>query len=252
MGKIIATVQVRMGSKRLRRKALALIGGEPMTWHIVRRLRQAQSLDDVVLAIPAHDAALIKLATARGVPYFPGSERDLVGRLRGAARAFKATAIVRITGDCPLVDHEVVDKIVQFYLNNPEFEYVSNSNPLTYPDGLDVEVYPRATLERLIQETPKESVWRGWFAPYVWEHDFRQHNVEYTPNLSGLRWTVDYAEDLEFVRQVYARLGDDCLMGDVLALLEREPELAQINARETERYHGFAEDERKANELSNR
>jgi len=246
--RIVAAVQARMGSTRLPGKCMADIDGAPMVSHVVHRVWQAKLVDQVVLAIPVGQPNWPLQWV--GIPFYAGSEEDIVSRLLGTARKFEADAIVRITADCPLVDPTVIDRIVSTYLSCPNFEYVSNSNPLTYPDGLDVEVYPLATLERLDRET--EGVWRGWLAPYVWEHDFCQYNVVCVPNMSGLRWTVDYPEDLEFARAIYERLGDNFRMWDVLALLEREPALALINARETERYHGFEEDERRANALPDR
>lgn len=223
MARIIATVQARVGSTRLPGKALALIEGEPMTWHVVRRLWQATRLDNVVLAIPARDRLLIQLAEAYGILYFTGSESDVLGRLCGAAQEFEADAIVRITGDCPMIDPDVVDRVVASYRG----QYVSNVLPPTYPAGLAVEVYPRNLLAWLDQEIQNDEMGREWFACYLWERigERTYHNVPHEVDLSHLRWTVDYLEDLEFARRVYAELGGDFRTADVLALLGRQPKL---------------------------
>lgn len=246
--RIVAAVQARMGSTRLPGKSMMGIAGQPMARRVVNRVRRARLVDSTVLMIP--DSKGNESLQGLGIPFCAGSEDDIVSRLLGTARKFGADAMVRITADCPLIDPEVIDRVVGVYLGQPGLEYVSNSNPLTFPNGLDVEVYPLATLERLDRET--EGVWRGWLAPYVWDHGFRRYNVECIPDISGLRWTVDYPEDLVFVRAVYERLGDDFGMWDILELLAQEPALQLINARVTERFHGFEEDERRASELSAR
>lgn len=236
--RIVAAVQARMGSTRLLGKSMMDIAGRPMAWRVVDRVRRAELVDDVVLAIP--DTEGNEPLRELGIPFYAGSEDDIVSRWLGTARKFGAGAIVRITADCPLIDPGVIDRIVGVYLCYPSLEYVSNSSPRTYPHGLDVEVFPLATLERLDRET--EGVWRGAPLPYVWGPGFHQYNAVCMPNMSGMRWTVDYPEDLEFVRVIYERLGDDFGMRDILELLAREPELEAINARETERLHGFEED----------
>lgn len=234
---IVAAVQVRMGSTRLPGKALADVEGKPVLHWIIERLRAATTLDGVVVATSdsERDDPIRTLAAALDIPCFSGSEDDVVDRLHATARETNATALVRVTGDCPLVDPAVVDQVVNAYRAvGEQLDYASNVSPPTFPDGLDVEVYSRTTLERLDALT--DPFWREWFAIYVSEHpaEFRAVNVQHEPDLSDLRWTLDHAEDLQFVREVYSRLADGHTvfgLEDVLALLRREPELGQINAR---------------------
>src|SRR6266404_7263546 len=148
--KIVAVIQVRMGSTRLPGKVLADVVGQPMLWHIVDRLRFAKLIDEVVLATSTEtkDAPIRAFAAEQGIPCFAGSELDLVDRLYRTALQFGADAIVRITGDCPLTDPEIVDEVVGTYLTQARtIDYVSNVLPRTYPDGLDTEIYPTKTLE---------------------------------------------------------------------------------------------------------
>lgn len=226
---VVGIVQAHLGSSRLPYKALALIEGEPMTWHIARRLQQADGLDDVVLAIPEHDDALIRLAQRYGIPFFAGSEIDVIGRICGTASAFDANAIVRITGDCPFVDPDIVDAVVLEYMVEG-WQYVCNVLPPTFPDGLDVELYSRQLLEQLDHELDSV-VEREWFPIHVWEnlHPDLMYNIRHEPDISHLRWTVDFSEDLEFAREVYKELGPDFRIEDVLLLLERRPELVILN-----------------------
>lgn len=208
-----------------------------MTWHIAHRLRHARSLENVVLAVPdgPRDEALRHMAQTESIPCFAGSEVDLVDRLLSAAIRFGGDPVVRVTGDCPLVDPALIDQLVDIYAEREgELDYVSNVRPPTFPHGLDAEVYSRATLHRLSQEI-QDPLYREWFPLYLWEHEdeYRTYNLKYPTDLSHLRWTVDYPEDLTFVREVYRVLSTpDRIFGmdDVLGLLEARPDLSQINA----------------------
>jgi spore coat polysaccharide biosynthesis protein SpsF len=186
-------------------------------------------VDEVVVATtdaPADDA-LVKECEQLGVRVFRGSEHDVLSRYTEAAAVFDAGPIIRITSDCPLIDPELVDGVVDA-LQSADF--AANTLDRTYPQGLDVEVASREALERTAREAVEPSD-REHVFPYVYRHPERFQLVSVTGDrdLSSLRWTVDEARDLEFVRAVYARLGEPSSWRDVLALLEREPELADIN-----------------------
>src|SRR6266446_1117928 len=194
--KIVAVIQVRMGSTRLPGKVLADVLGQPMLSHIIDRLRFAKRVDQVVLATSTADtdAPIRAFADERAIPCFAGSELDVVDRLYGAACQFGADAIVRITGDCPLADPKIVDEVVETYLSDAKaLDYVSNVLPRSYPDGLDTEVYPTKTLGRLCEEIADFPA-RESFPIYLWNNKqkFRIANVAFATDLSALRWTVDY------------------------------------------------------------
>ena len=235
---IVAAVQARMGSTRLPNKVLAEIAGRPMLWHIVQRLRFAKRVDHVVIATAEGDAnqPIRAFAEENGIPYFVGSELDLIDRLHTLACLFEADALVRVTGDCPLVDPVVVDSLVETYSSNRgRVDYVSNVLPQSYPHGMDAEVYGASTLERLWHEIT-HPFWREWFPAYLGEHkdSFRIINVAHPVNLTHHRWTVDYEEDLLFVREVFRQLyreGRIFSMDEVLQLTEENPCLTFMNAR---------------------
>jgi spore coat polysaccharide biosynthesis protein SpsF len=244
---IVAAVQARMSSTRLPGKVLALVAGRPMLWHAVNRLRFARRVDRVIIATTEEppDAPIRSFAEAHRIPCFAGSELDLIDRLYGAARRFSADALVRVTGDCPLTDPKAIDEMVRAYLCVPDGVdcVVTNTVPPTYPDGLDAEIYSLSTLERLWREL-EDPFWREWFPLFLVEHRdaFPMRNVAHAVDLSPFRWTVDYEEDLAFVREVYRRLyreGEAFDMEAVLALLRSEPSLASINARYA-RNEGYA------------
>jgi len=234
LGKVVAIVQARVGSTRLPQKVLKSIAGKPMLWHVFDRLKRSKLIDEVVLATTAkgEDAQLLKIAEEGGANVFRGSEEDVLDRYFRAATEFKADVVVRITADCPLVDPEVVDATIKRFLDG-DFDYISNIVKPTYPDGLDVEVFSYGALEKAWKGARRSSE-REHVTAYIRNHprSFKIGSVEHRENLSGMRWTVDTEKDLKFVREVYKRLykkGRIFFMRDVLKLLEKQPELVEIN-----------------------
>ena len=163
---------------------------------------------------------------------YTGSSDDVLDRFYQAAKRAKADIIVRITADDPFKDPEVLDHIVEYFLAHSELHYASNSIDPTYPEGLDIEVFRFSALEQAWKEAQLPSD-REHVTPHIWKNPdrFNVANVKHDIDLSDLRWTLDYKEDLEFVLEVYARLYSRgiFLMSDILALLEANPELAKIN-----------------------
>ena len=242
---IAAIVQARMGSSRLPGKTLMDVAGRPLLGHLVDRARRIPGLDAVVIATtdrPA-DRAILNFAAAEGVPVYAGSEDDVLDRFHQAAERFGVAVVVRVTPDCPLLDPDVAGLVLRHFLDaGGRLDYASNTQPPTFPDGQDTEVFSAAALARAWREARLPSE-REHVTPYIWKHPdrFRLANVRHAEDLSALRWTVDEAADLEFVRTVYARLGAGRVFGmdDVLALLRREPALLEIN-RSLTRNEGYA------------
>ena len=231
---ILGIVQARTGSTRLPGKVLMDLLGEPMLLRELARLDQCTTLDALVVATSdlPRDDLLAGLLTSRGRTVFRGSESDVLDRYYRCAEEHGADIVVRLTGDCPLICPEVVDKVVNAYLATPECDYASNIEPQTFPDGLDTEVFPFRILGLMWREATGDE--REHVTPYVRldPDTFRHCPVIHEPDLSGMRWTVDELRDLEFVRQVYARVGrggEVFGMDAILELLEREPELVRMN-----------------------
>lgn len=230
---IAAVVQARMGSTRLPGKVMAEIMGKPLLWHLISRLKRSKLIDKIVVATTKNekDKPILELAEKVEVNSFAGNEEDVLDRYYMAATRFEAKSVVRITSDCPILDPSIVDTVVELFLQG-KYNLVSNVNPPTFPDGLDVEVLSFATLERTWHEAHLTSE-REHVTPYIYKHPeiFRIGNVSYKEDLSGLRWTVDEARDLEFVRAIFKYLnGTPFNMGDVLKILEIHPEVLTINA----------------------
>jgi glutamate-1-semialdehyde aminotransferase/spore coat polysaccharide biosynthesis protein SpsF (cytidylyltransferase family) len=224
-----------MGSTRLPEKVMADIAGKPMLWHVVHRARQAHTLDEVVVATSVNpkDDAIDRFCREYGINCFRGSEEDLLDRYYQASKAFSADAVVRITADCPLIDRDVIDLVVNAFKSG-DFDYVTNTLRYTFPDGLDTEVFSCAALEQAWGEAKKQSE-REHVTPYLrLSGKFRISNVENRSNRLGaeLRWTVDEPQDLAFVREIYKNFAPSYDFGlhEIIALLERKPDLGKINS----------------------
>lgn len=224
-------VQARMGSTRLPGKVLLDIAGRPMLERVLSRLDRARSVESVLVAtsVLPRDDVLAAFCAERGRPCFRGDQDDVLDRYYQAAKSVGATEIVRVTSDCPFIDPEVVDAVVEAR-RRAGADYASNTlEPRTFPRGLDVEVFTFAALERAWRED-KSPAWREHVTPYLYRApSFRLEAVTNDADLSGCRWTVDTPEDLDFARRAYAELPEAFGWRDVLALLARRPELAEIN-----------------------
>ena len=240
----LAVLQARTTSSRLPGKVLLPILGKPMLLRQIERIRRARGIDELVVATSedASDDGLAACLTAAGVAVHRGRLDDVLDRFAAAvARYPQARTILRLTGDCPLTDWEVIDRLVEAQ-EAGGFDYVSNCAPPTWPDGLDVEVLTREALEAAACEATLGSD-REHVTPFIRNHAerFRVGNVEAEQDLSGLRWTVDEPEDFAFVTAVYERLYPDnpaFRTPEILALLHHEPEIAG-NSR-FERNEGYA------------
>jgi spore coat polysaccharide biosynthesis protein SpsF len=235
-GKILAIIQARMGSTRLPGKMLLpIVDNKGALELMLERVRRSKQLQKIVVATTSSpsDDRLVDLCKRLGCEYFRGDENDVLERYYQAALAFGPTeAIVRLTGDCPLHDADVIDLVVGEYLKGG-YDYVSNTQKYTFPDGLDVEVFSFLVLERVRQEARLKSE-REHVTSYIWKHPdmFKIVNVEYEKNLFGKRWTLDEKEDYEFIKHIYKNLYKKKPafgMKEVLEFLAKHPELEEIN-----------------------
>lgn len=237
---IVGVIQARMGSKRLPGKVLLEIDGKPMLGHVVQRVRRASSIDEVVVATSTDqaDERIANYCATQGIPHIRGEKKNVLARTMRAAKDMHADIVVRVTGDCPLMDPEVIDKTVHAFLERyPAIDFGSNRGSTelrrTYPIGLDVEVMSIEALIRANKEAEKEYQ-REHVTPYLYEKPgrFRTMSVDSGGSYGDLRWAVDTPEDLKFVRRVYELLAEKSDFGwrDVLDLLAEIPELKTINS----------------------
>jgi spore coat polysaccharide biosynthesis protein SpsF len=203
---------------------------------MIERLQYARTIDEIVVAttVNASDDPIVELAEELNVGCFRGSEEDVLARVLGAARHFEGDVIVETTGDCPLNDPAIVDKVVSDYKIGGA-DFVSNNLEYSTPIGTDVRVFSTESLAEIDRVT-QDPTDREHVSLHYWEHPekYRLRNVrtELPPGVTDLRLTVDTAEDFELVRLVFEDLYPKkkifCL-ADILELFQRKPELAEIN-----------------------
>lgn len=230
--KILGVVQARMGSTRFPDKVMRPIGGIPLIELLLGRLSRAKRIREIVVATStdAENASMAEHVQSLGYIVFRGSEDDVLDRYYQAAKLRSPQIVVRITGDCPLIDPGVVDHVIERFLAEG-VDYASNAHPATYPDGLDTEVFTFSALERAWREAiqPHE---REHVTPYLRESgNFRVLNVTHTEDRSQERWTVDQSEDLEVVKGICEHFAPrtDFSWLAILELRETRPELFQAN-----------------------
>ena len=231
---ITAIIQARASSTRLPGKVLEDVAGQPMLVRVVNRTRRAKTLNSIMVATttePADDA-IVHLCEKQGWSCFRGNKEDVLDRYYKAALVSKASVIVRITSDCPLIEPDIIDRVInEFLAYYPEVDYVSNALIRTFPQGLDVEVMSFDILRKTWREC-NNPAWREHVTPYIWRHPdkFKIQNVANDIDYSHMRWTVDTVEDLTFIRKIYDHFqNDNFTWREVLHLLEMHPEWLEIN-----------------------
>ena len=235
--RIVASVEARLSSQRLPDKVLADIGGRPALGHLIERLRAVPRLDDIVLATtenPADDA-LVAWAASEGVAVYRGSEDDVLGRVVEAHRMMDSDIVVEICGDTPFLDPGVLNLAIDTFLDN-DCDVVSNTWQLSYPQGIDAQVFRWQALADIAEQVNDPAV-REHVSLYFYEHPerYRIVHLQAPPHLqlSEQRLQLDYPEDLDFLRALHAALapahGSDFGVEDIVALLRQRPEIAEIN-----------------------
>lgn len=227
-------IQARMGSSRLPGKSLMEIEGKPLIWHVVERARRSKEADEVVLATTVErvDDRLAEFAKNNGIRFFRGTLDDVLDRYYCAAKEVNADIVVRVTGDCPLVDPLLIDEALRIFKTG-KYDYVSNGQE-PWMDGFDVEVFSFSALEDAWKNAKMASE-REHVTPHIKNNPKnRKFYMKNDPRFDGIQCSVDRREDLEFVKAIYKDMlngGKDHMFTykDVMALLEKRPELLKIN-----------------------
>jgi len=232
---IIAILQARMGSSRLPNKVLRKIKGKTLLELYINRVKQSRLIDKIVTATTtkSEDDVIEETVKKLDIDCFRGSENDLLDRYYRCAQKYHASVVVRITPDDPFVDYEVIDRAIQIFKDN-QVDFVTNHFEPTYPEGLDVEVYSIHALEKSWKEAKLLSE-REHVFPYIKNnHDkFNIINFKQEKDHSHLRWTIDHECDYEMTKIIYDHLYEKTpifLQEDILQLLEKHPEISEINA----------------------
>lgn len=231
--KITVMIQARTQSIRLPNKVLASIENQSLISHIIERLKSSKTVEQIILATSSRkeDDRLVEIANKWKISSFVGDENDVLSRFYHAAVKFNADPIIRITGDCPLVDPDLLDKMMKLYLKN-SYDYVSNTITPTYPDGLDIEIFSIDALTKSFNEAKLESE-REHVTPYIWKNPekFHLYNFKNSEDQSEFRWCVDEQEDLELIRKIYANFKPRTIFSfnDVIEFLKLNPKISKIN-----------------------
>lgn len=226
--RIALIIQARMGSTRLQGKVMMPILGKPLLQHLIERVRGIGE-GDVVIATTTSplDDPIEDLGHTLGVKVFRGSENDVLSRYVAASMEYDV--VVRLTGDCPLLDPDLIDTMLTHFLSD-QVDYVSNTILRTYPRGYDVEILSKDALERVngLAKTPSE---REHVTLYVLKHQdrFSIRQFERNPDISHWRLTVDTLEDFELVKRIFESLPEGFRLSDVERLLKENPFLLDIN-----------------------
>jgi len=227
-----------MTSTRLPGKVLMDVAGRPMLAQQLRRLKECEMADEIVVATTANpaDQPVVELARREGIRWFCGSEQDVLARYVGAARQTNADVVVRVTADCPLIDPQVTDRIIsQLVDHSVECDYASNVIERTYPRGLDVEAFFIDVLLRM-DRLAKAQQGREHVTVCLRsdvQKIFLCRSVIDNENNANLRWTVDTEVDLKLIRTLYDVLDLGQRVApyrEILAYVRAHPELAQLNA----------------------
>ena len=231
---VAVILQARTGSSRLPGKVLADLAGRPMLAFIVERLKRCAAVDRFILATTelVEDNDLVRLGDSLGLTVVRGSENDVLSRYALAAECTEAPILVRITGDCPLVDPALLKEMIDEFCTQ-NIDYLSNCVPPTYPDGLDIEVFTRRAL-LLAQAECRDTSQREHVTPWIRDSGhFRLGQKRHEIDLSSMRWTVDEPEDLQVIRSVVDHFGGCCDFSweQVLELTQQQPQLFVANAR---------------------
>ena len=238
--KTVAIIQARMGSTRLPGKVIRVLGDRTVLAHVIGRASEARGVDGVVVATTesVSDQAVVDEAVRAGAGVFRGSELDVLARYQGAATTFGAERIVRITSDCPLLDPDLLGRMLtEFDLagrSDAPLDYMSNALERTFPRGLDAEVFTRAALERAFHEASRPYE-REHVTPYLYEHPelFRLRAFRGPADHSHYRLTLDTHEDWALLSAIFSELqrpGHRITTDEVIGLLRRRPELVALNA----------------------
>ncbi len=226
-------IQARMGSSRLPGKVMELVDGKnPSLYYTVNQIKNVETIEKIVIATSknSEDDIICNYAKKNDIEYFRGSDEDVLDRYYQCAKESGIEKIVRITGDCPLIDPEIVTKVIEEF-ENEEYDYIQNLEPRTFPDGMDVEIFSLKILKEAWENAKLPSEREHVTAYFRNNEDrFQIKNFTNIKDLSHYRLTLDYKEDLELVRVIIKKIKKrPILMNDVLEVFLEIPKLFNVN-----------------------
>ena len=234
--KIVAIVQARMGSQRLPGKVIKPIIGKPIVLHVLDRLKKSKYINNIILATSILDKELplVNIVSDAGYSVFRGEEKNVLKRYIDASNEYGGEIILRITGDCPLIDPQIVDNMITNYLMN-DYDYMRLDVPYTFIRGFDVEIFSADILKKAYEEVSKsnEESYKEHVTLYIYKNKdkFKVGEVKgdsfYNKNY---RLCVDTVEDFEIVEKIYEYFEDEYVSSkEVVKFLDKNPKIAGMN-----------------------
>jgi spore coat polysaccharide biosynthesis protein SpsF len=238
---IVIIIQARTGSARFPNKIMQPILGRPVLSLMIERVQHSKYSSDLIIAttFESNDDEIVNLCKKENVNFYRGHSTDLLDRHYQLSVQGNADIVVKIPSDCPLIDFNIIDRVIDFYLqHHTEYNYVSNLHPPTYPDGNDVEVIPFNILQTAWKEASK-SFEREHTTPFIWDNPerFRIGNVEWETGLDysmTYRLVLDYPADYELIKAVYEGLYPDnpqFTLSEIVEFLDRKPDIKSLNSK---------------------
>lgn len=232
---VVAIIQARTGSTRLPNKIFSKLSGFNLLYHVVNRLKPSKEINKIVIATTTSvkDNSIEDWCVENYIDCYRGSEENVLKRYYDAAKEFKAEIIIRVTADDPFKDYRIIDKAINI-LKEKKFDFVCNNSPVSYPEGLDVEVLTMDALSNSFLNSTS-SFEKEHVTQYIHRNNnfFKIFNIKNDKDLSCFRWTIDTKEDYLFVKEIYSILfkkNNIFLSEDIYQLLERKPQLLEINS----------------------
>jgi len=232
---ITCIIQARMGSSRLPGKVMQKISeNKTVIDFVVDQLQESKMIEKIIVAIPdqIEDNVTYDHLISRNISTYRGSLNNVLDRFYQCANSNSSSIIIRITADCPLIDPDIVDKVIKKFIEN-KFDYVANTHPRTFPYGTETEVFSFNALKIAWEETDDEFD-KEHVTPYFYKNPdkFKIGNFSQKTNQSNYRWTIDYEEDLEFVKKVVHKIQKNPILTQhIVDLLEKNPEIVKINKK---------------------
>lgn len=231
--KVTIMVQARTGSERFPKKILKKIEKKPMIWHVINRLQDVKGINNIILVTTKkkEDSKLEKSIQEFNVEVFRGESENVLKRFYDCAILHSSDIIIRITGDCPLIDPKIINEMLKKFLRN-DYDYITNTLPPTFPDGLDVEIMSFNVLKKIFKNAKKKSELEH-VTSYIRNHQkkFKIYNFKNKKDYSNLRWTVDEINDLQMIQKIYKIMSPELKFttNTVLKILKENPQIEKIN-----------------------
>lgn len=228
--KYTVIIQARLGSTRFPNKMIKKIGNQTIIEILLKRLKQSRLINNIILATTKkkNDDKLDHLARKNKIQVFRGSEENVLERFYKASKSIESDYLIRICGDCPLLDPTIIDKLIKIN-NKKKFDYLSNINPPTFPDGFDVEIFSKKILKEAYLKA-KSKYDKEHVTPYIIRKAKSKFNLKNSKDSSNLRLTIDEEKDFLVIKKIIKNINKKWFsLSDVIKLKKQKPEIFKIN-----------------------